>query len=60
MWRSGAVATVLIGISELSNVSLSGDGGGLWNATCKGKVYLCSAAGSVGGSSSFSCAPVAN
>jgi hypothetical protein len=44
----------------LSNVSLSGDGSGLWNATCKGKVYLCSAAGSVSGSSSFSCAPVAN
>jgi hypothetical protein len=46
--------------NELSNVSLSGDGSGLWNATCKGKVYLCSAAGSVSGSSSFSCAPIAN
>jgi hypothetical protein len=45
--------------NELSNVSLSGDGSGIWNATCKGKIYLCSAAGSVNGNSSFSCAPVA-
>ena len=46
--------------NELSNVSLSGDGSGLWNATCKGKVYLCSAVGSGGSNSeSFSCAPVA-
>jgi hypothetical protein len=43
--------------NEISNVSLGGDGSGLWNATCKGKVYLCSSAGSVSGSSAFSCAP---
>jgi hypothetical protein len=31
---------------------------GSWNATCKGKTYLCSAV-SAGSASSFSCAPVA-
>ena len=47
--------------NELSNVSLSGDGSGIWNATCKGKVYLCSAVGSAGSyAESFSCAPAAN
>ena len=47
--------------NELSNISLSGDGSCVWNATCKGKVYLCSAVGFAGGSlESFSCAPVAN
>jgi hypothetical protein len=47
--------------NELSNVSLSGDGSGTWNATCKGKVYLCSAVGFAGSyAESFSCAPVAN
>jgi hypothetical protein len=47
--------------NELSNISLSGDGSGIWNAACKGKIYLCSAVGSAGGNSeSFSCALVAN
>jgi hypothetical protein len=46
--------------NEISNMRLSGDGSGTWNATCKGKVYLCSAAGSAGRiAESFSCAPVA-
>ena len=46
--------------NELTNVSLSGDGSGLWNATCKGKVYLCTAVGSAGSNSeSYACAPVA-
>ena len=43
--------------NELSNVTTHANGDGLWNATCKGKTYLCTAAGSVGGSESFSCAP---
>jgi hypothetical protein len=43
----------------LSNVVANLDGSGTWNATCKGKVYLCSAVGSVGNSESYSCAPVA-
>jgi hypothetical protein len=47
--------------NELSNISMSANGSGLWNATCKGKVYLCSAVGSAGSNSeSYSCAPVAN
>jgi hypothetical protein len=47
--------------NELSNISMSANGSGLWNATCKGKVYLCSAVGSAGSySESYACAPVAN
>jgi hypothetical protein len=45
--------------NAISNVSAKADGSGVWNATCKGKTYLCSAAGSTGNSESFSCAPVA-
>jgi hypothetical protein len=41
----------------LSNVVAHPDGSGTWNATCKGKVYLCSASGGVGKSESYSCAP---
>ena len=43
----------------ISNVVANLDGSGTWNATCKGRVYLCSAVGSVGNSESYSCAPVA-
>jgi hypothetical protein len=47
--------------NDISNVNLSGDGNGTWNATCKGKVFLCSAAGAPGSvAESYSCAPVAN
>ena len=45
--------------NTLSNVSADSDGSGMWNATCKGKSYLCTAVASVGNSESFSCAPVA-
>ena len=45
--------------NEISNVAMNLDGSGTWNATCKAKVFLCSAVGSNGGSESFSCAPVA-
>jgi hypothetical protein len=45
--------------NEISNVHASRDGSGTWNATCKGKSYLCSAFRAVGGSQSYSCAPVA-
>jgi hypothetical protein len=46
--------------NELSNINASADGSGTWNATCKGKVYLCSSVGSAGSNSeSYSCAPVA-
>lgn len=44
----------------ISNVNAKLDGSGTWNATCKGKTYLCSAVSTVGGhSESYSCAPVA-
>ena len=42
----------------LSNVAPNPDGSGTWNATCKGKTYLCSAVASVNKSESFHCAPV--
>jgi hypothetical protein len=44
-------------ISNVVMLDLAGNA--TWNATCKGKVYLCTAAGSVGNSESYSCAPVA-
>jgi len=43
----------------VSNVALNPDGSGTWNATCKGKVYLCSAVALRGNSQSVSCAPIA-
>lgn len=43
----------------LTNVAAKADGSGTWNATCKGKTYLCSAVGTVNNSESFHCAPVA-
>jgi hypothetical protein len=43
----------------LSNVAAKPDGSGTWNATCKGKTYLCSAVATVNKSESFNCAPVA-
>jgi len=43
----------------VSKVALNPDGSGTWNATCKGKVYLCSAVALRGNSQSVSCAPIA-
>jgi hypothetical protein len=43
----------------LSNVVASRDGSGTWNATCKGKTYLCSAIAAGKSAESFHCAPVA-
>jgi hypothetical protein len=42
----------------LSNVASNPNGSGTWNATCKGKTYLCSAI-SAANSESFHCALVA-
>lgn len=42
--------------NAIANVVTHIDGTGLWNATCKGKVYLCSAT-STTNSESYSCAP---
>ncbi len=43
----------------LSNVAANADGSGTWNATCKGKTYLCSAVATFDKSESFHCAPLA-
>ena len=46
--------------NEISNVNPRPDGSGTWNATCKGKVYLCSQGSSEGRASSYSCAAAVN
>lgn len=38
----------------ISNVNAKLDGSGTWNATCKGRTYLCSASG--GDTEAYSCA----
>lgn len=43
--------------NTISNVRMDFHGGGTWNATCDGKVYLCSAFQGVNPSDSYSCAP---
>jgi hypothetical protein len=43
----------------LSNFAPTFDGSGTWNATCKGRKYLCSTISTVGNSQSYHCAPVA-
>jgi hypothetical protein len=45
--------------NALSNVVAKSDGSGTWNATCKGKIYLCSAVATVNKSESFHCTPAA-
>lgn len=45
--------------NEISGVKMNLDGSGIWNATCKGKTYLCSAFLGVSKSESYSCAPIA-
>ena len=45
--------------NDLSNVVAKPDGSGTWNATCKGKTYLCSAISTINDSQSVHCAPVA-
>jgi hypothetical protein len=49
----------LPGDNAISNVTANPDGSGIWNATCQGRIYLCTAVGSTNQSESFSCAPVA-
>jgi hypothetical protein len=44
--------------NEISNVTAKPDGSGMWNATCKGKRYLCTSIGLTGNTAAFSCAPV--
>ena len=46
--------------NEISNVNPRPDGSGTWNATCKGKVYLCSQGSSEGHASTYSCAAAVN
>src|SRR5258708_11667835 len=42
----------------ISNVISSPNGDGQWNATCKGKTYLCTTVGTATGSHPYSCAPM--
>jgi hypothetical protein len=46
--------------NEISNVNPGFGGGGTWNVTCKGKVYLCSQGSSGGHPASYSCAVAVN
>ena len=46
--------------NEISNVNARAAGSGTWNATCKGKVYLCSQGSSGGHAASYSCAVAVN
>jgi hypothetical protein len=45
--------------NQISNAKMNLDGSGTWNATCRGKAYLCSAFLGVSKSESYSCAPAA-
>jgi hypothetical protein len=56
-WISAGHTGCLPQDNVISNSAQEGSRGS-WNATCKGKTYLCSAV-SAGSASSFSCAPVA-
>jgi hypothetical protein len=49
----------LPGDNAITNVNLDLSGVGTWNATCKGKVYLCAAISSGNQASETSCAPLA-
>jgi hypothetical protein len=49
----------LPGDNEISNSNVSLSGTGTWNATCKGRIYLCSAVSSGNQAYEFSCAPAA-
>lgn len=49
----------LPGENEISNSSVNVSGVGTWNATCKGRVFLCSAVSSGNQAFEYSCAPVA-
>ena len=44
---------------EISNSNVNVSGTGTWNATCKGRIYLCAAVSSGNQAFEYSCAPVA-
>src|ERR1700676_3362226 len=46
--------------NEISDVNVLHEGTGTWNATCKGRIYLCSAVSSGNQVLEYSCAPVAH
>ena len=49
----------LPGDNEISNSNVSLSGTGTWNATCKGRIYLCSSVSSGNQAFEYSCAPAA-
>jgi hypothetical protein len=56
--RSAGFTGCAVDANVIANVTGNGDGSGTWNATCQGKVYLCS----IGSSSAptYSCAVAVN
>ena len=50
----------LPGDNEISNSNVSLGGTGTWNATCKGRIFLCSAVSAGIQAYEYSCAPVAH
>jgi hypothetical protein len=58
--RSAGYTGCITEENEISNVNPRPDGSGTWNATCKGKVYICSQGSSEGHASSYSCAAAVN
>jgi hypothetical protein len=49
----------LPGENEISNSTVNVSGVGTWNATCRGRVYLCAAVSSGNQAYEYSCAPAA-
>lgn len=49
----------LPGENEITNSTVTLSGVGTWNATCKGRVYLCAAVSSGNQAFEYSCAPLA-
>jgi hypothetical protein len=45
--------------NDISNANVDMSGVGTWNATCKGRVYLCAAVSSGNQAFEYSCAPLA-
>jgi outer membrane lipoprotein-sorting protein len=58
--RSAGFTGCAADTNQITNIDARPDGSGTWNATCQGKVYLCSQGSSEGHASSYSCAVAVN
>jgi hypothetical protein len=56
--RSAGFTGCAVDANAITNVNGNTDGSGTWNATCQGKVYLCSQGSS--GAPTYSCAVAVN